>query len=84
MVPWDHSREEFIFYMPRAGVVFEGDLFASGQGDTPVAQRVAEQLAGTIRDRGLKPRTIVGVHGKPRPIAELDLAIERRRKLLGS
>ena len=70
--------------MPRAGMVFEGDLFASWQGDTPVAQRVAELLARTNRDRGLKAETIVGVHGKPRPIAELDQAIDRRRKRPGS
>ena len=65
MVPWDHAREEFTFYMPRAGVVFEGDLFASGQGNPPVTQRVTELLARTIRDRGLKAETIVASMGSP-------------------
>jgi glyoxylase-like metal-dependent hydrolase (beta-lactamase superfamily II) len=84
MVPWDHAREEFVFYLPKARLLFEGDLFASGQGETPVAQRVAELLARTIRERGLAVETIVGVHGKPRPIGDLDKAIERRRHVQGS
>jgi glyoxylase-like metal-dependent hydrolase (beta-lactamase superfamily II) len=84
MVPWDHAAEELIVYVPRAGLVFDGDLFASGQGDAPVAQRIAERLEATIGERGLQVRTLVGVHGRPRPFAELGAAIERRRQLLAA
>jgi glyoxylase-like metal-dependent hydrolase (beta-lactamase superfamily II) len=83
MVGWDHAREELIFYLPKARLVFEGDLFASGDGDTPIAQRSADLLADTIRGRGLIVDRIVGVHGRLRPIAELDQARARRRQRLG-
>jgi glyoxylase-like metal-dependent hydrolase (beta-lactamase superfamily II) len=82
MVPWDHAQEELIFYVARARLVFEGDLFASGTGEAPVAQKSAELLAQTIRERGLAVDTIVGVHGKPRPFAELGAAIARRQRLI--
>jgi glyoxylase-like metal-dependent hydrolase (beta-lactamase superfamily II) len=84
MVPWDHAQEEFIFYLPKARLVFEGDLFAAGQGPAPVAQRSAELLLRTIRDRGLTVDTVVGVHGKARPLADLEAAIARRQKLFAS
>ena len=64
LVPWDHAREELIFYLPKARLVFEGDLFASGEGEAPIAQRSADLLASTIRDRGLLVDRIVGVHGR--------------------
>ena len=83
MVPWDHAREELIFYLPKARLVFEGDLFASGEGDAPIAQRSADLLAATIRDRGLVVERLVGVHGKLRPIADFDRARARRRAVLG-
>jgi glyoxylase-like metal-dependent hydrolase (beta-lactamase superfamily II) len=83
MVPWDHAREELVVYVPQAKLVFEGDLFASGEGQAPIAQRSAELLAETIRARGLDVERIVGVHGRVRPFSELERAIARRRDLLG-
>lgn len=83
MVSWDHAREEMIFYLPKARLVFEGDLFASGDGPEPIAQRSADLLADTIRSRGLVVERIVGVHGRVRPIADLDQARARRRQRLG-
>ena len=44
-------------------------------------KQVRQRLAETIQDRGLRVRTLVGVHGKPRPFAELAAAIQRRRQL---
>ena len=82
MVPWDHAQEELVVYLPKARLLFEGDLFASGNGDSPVAQKSAELLRDLIRDRGLTVDTIVGVHGKPRPAADLAAALERRERLL--
>ena len=82
MVPWDHAQEELVVYLPKAKLLFEGDLFASGNGDAPIAQKSAELLRDLIRDRGLAVDTIVGVHGKPRPTADLAAALERRERLL--
>jgi glyoxylase-like metal-dependent hydrolase (beta-lactamase superfamily II) len=82
LAPWDHAREEIIFYLPKARLVFEGDLFASGEGEAPIAQRSADLIADTIRDRGLVVERIVGVHGRVRPIADLEQARARRRQLL--
>jgi glyoxylase-like metal-dependent hydrolase (beta-lactamase superfamily II) len=83
LAPWDHAREEIIFYLPKARLIFEGDLFASGEGPAPIAQRSADLIAETIRTRGLNVERIVGVHGRVRPIAELDQARARRRERLG-
>jgi glyoxylase-like metal-dependent hydrolase (beta-lactamase superfamily II) len=84
MVAWDHAQEELVVYLPKARVLFEGDLFASGNGDQPIAQKSAEMLRDLIRDRALMVDTIVGVHGRPRPAADLDAALERRQQLLRS
>jgi glyoxylase-like metal-dependent hydrolase (beta-lactamase superfamily II) len=82
LLPWDHAREEAFFYLPRHKLVFEGDLFAAGQGDVPVAQGSAVLLEQRIRERGLDVQRIAGVHGKPRPYADLLAAIEKRRNRL--
>jgi glyoxylase-like metal-dependent hydrolase (beta-lactamase superfamily II) len=82
LVPWDHAREEAFFYLPRQRLVFEGDLFAAGHGDVPVAQGSAALLEARIRELGLDVETIVGVHGSPRPYADLAKALEKRRHRL--
>ena len=83
VVPWDHAREEAFFYLPRQRLVFEGDLFAAGHGDVPVAQGSAALLEARIRELGLDVETIVGVHGSPRPWSDLGKALEKRRRRLG-
>jgi glyoxylase-like metal-dependent hydrolase (beta-lactamase superfamily II) len=83
LLPWDHAREEAFFYLPRQKLVFEGDLFASGGGEQPpVAQGSAVLLERRIRELGLDVETIVGVHGRPRPYADLRTAIEKRHERL--
>jgi glyoxylase-like metal-dependent hydrolase (beta-lactamase superfamily II) len=83
VVPWDHAREEAFFYLPRQRLVFEGDLFAAGHGDVPVAQGSAALLEARIRELGLVVETIVGVHGRPRPYSDLERALQTRRRRLG-
>jgi glyoxylase-like metal-dependent hydrolase (beta-lactamase superfamily II) len=83
VVPWDHAREEAFFYLPRQRLVFEGDLFAAGHGDVPVAQGSAALLEERIRELGLDVETIAGVHGSPRPYSDLAKALEKRSWRLG-
>jgi glyoxylase-like metal-dependent hydrolase (beta-lactamase superfamily II) len=82
VLPWDHAQEEVFFYLPRQKLVFEGDLFASGSGEVGVAQGSAVLLHRRIQERELQVERIVGVHGRPRPYADLLSAIDKRRRRL--
>jgi hypothetical protein len=77
--PYWHANEELIVYLPQAKLLYEGDLFTSGFGDSlPTAQENGLLLAEKIEQLGLDVETIVGVHGRPRPIEALRKSIERR------
>lgn len=77
--PYWHANEELIVYLPQAKLLYEGDLFTSGFGDSlPTAQENGLLLAEKIEQLGLDVETIVGVHGRPRPIEALSKSIARR------
>jgi glyoxylase-like metal-dependent hydrolase (beta-lactamase superfamily II) len=80
--PYPHVKEELIVYLPQEKLLFEGDLFTSGNGDVVgPASSAAVLLAEKIRQLGLDVEKIVGMHGRLRPITDLHKAIEKRRQL---
>ena len=80
--PYWHANEELIVYLPQEKLLYEGDLFTSGFGDdVPVAQENVVLLAAKIQELGLDVETIVGVHGRPRPIADLYKSIKKREQM---
>jgi glyoxylase-like metal-dependent hydrolase (beta-lactamase superfamily II) len=79
--PYPHVREELIVYLPREKLLFEGDLFTSGNGDVIApASDTTMLLADKIRQFGLEVVQIVGVHGRLRPFSDFHKAIEKRRQ----
>jgi glyoxylase-like metal-dependent hydrolase (beta-lactamase superfamily II) len=79
--PYWHAAEELIVYLPQEKLLFEGDLFTSGFGeDVGPAQDHPVLLAEKIKELGLDVQKIVGVHGRLRPIADLDKSIEKRNR----
>lgn len=80
--PYPHVKEELIVYLPQEKLLFEGDLFTSGNGDVVgPASSAAVLLADKIRQLGLEVEKIVGVHGRLRPITDLHKAIEKRQRI---
>lgn len=80
--PYAHAREELIIYLPQQKLLFEGDLFTSGNGDVIApASSSAMLLADKIRQLGLAVEQIVGMHGRLRPISDLHKAVEKRRQI---
>jgi glyoxylase-like metal-dependent hydrolase (beta-lactamase superfamily II) len=80
--PYAHVKEELIVYMPQEKLLFEGDLFTSGNGDV-IAPALSSTilLADKIRQLGLEVEQIVGVHGRLRPISDLHKALEKRQQM---
>jgi glyoxylase-like metal-dependent hydrolase (beta-lactamase superfamily II) len=80
--PYSHVKEELIIYLPKEKLLFEGDLFTSGNGDVVAAASSSTiLLADKIKQLGLNVEQIVGVHGRLRPIADLQKAIEKRQQM---
>jgi glyoxylase-like metal-dependent hydrolase (beta-lactamase superfamily II) len=74
--PYWHVADELLLYLPKEKLLFEGDLFTSGDRDEPgVAQDHQALLAEKIRSLGLDVDQIAGVHGRLRPIADLQKMI---------
>jgi glyoxylase-like metal-dependent hydrolase (beta-lactamase superfamily II) len=80
--PYPHVKEELIVYLPQEKLLFEGDLFTSGNGDVVgPASSAAVLLAEKIRQLGLEVEKIVGLHGRLRPITDLHKALEKRHQM---
>jgi|GEM_PF-421304 len=80
--PYWHAKEELLVYLPREKLLFEGDLFTSGFGDeVGPAKDSTFLLAEKIKKLGLDVQQIIGVHGRLRPIGDLNKAIERRNRM---
>ena len=81
----NHTDEYVIFYFPRIGLLFEGDLGWAKKGDGTVqASPRAAALLGAIRSRGLDVKQLVQswpVAGNPPTLTlkELQAAVEAAR-----
>lgn len=74
----DHVAESVVAWLPRQGVMFQGDLFRHDPGRPEPARDAAVALAEFIRSRGLRVRMLAGVHGEPATMDDLSAAVRRR------
>jgi glyoxylase-like metal-dependent hydrolase (beta-lactamase superfamily II) len=74
-----HAREMVFAYVPRARLVFQGDLLSLPvRGDPRPATAATAEFAAAIERLGLDVETIAGVHGRVGTIAELRAAVAMR------
>ena len=59
-----HTAANLVFWVPDAGAMIQGDLFyfTAGTGFHAGRARMNRFFAGWLRDRGLSPRFLYGVH----------------------
>ena len=81
--PNSHAREMVVAYLPKQGIVFQGDLFFSPFDGQPIgfAQQMTQEFAAKVRALGLKVDKLAGVHGKVGTMGELDQALELAKKV---
>jgi glyoxylase-like metal-dependent hydrolase (beta-lactamase superfamily II) len=78
-----HAREMVVAYLPKQGVVFQGDLFFSPFDGQPIgfAQQMTQEFAAKIRALGFKVDKLAGVHGRVGTMNELDQSLELAKKV---
>ena len=73
--PAPHANEMVIAWLPREKILFTGDLFGRYADDSLVpANEGTQHLAKAIGRLGLPVETIVDVHTRPSPMADLQKA----------
>jgi len=60
--PTEHAEEMTIAWLPRAGIVFQGDLFRGGTMEAP--RKSTLQFAAALERLGITPQRIAGAHGE--------------------
>lgn len=82
--PYSHVPSELLVYVPRAKLIFEGDLSpAFGPGPLVAAFDGAVLLQQKIKELGIEVANIIGVHGgRLRTMAELDESVVLRQQRL--
>lgn len=84
--PNPHAQEMLIVYLPKTGLVFQGDLLAlgaDGKYQASTVDDVAMHFFDAINRLGLKVDRIAAVHGPVTSMADLRRAVERKRKANG-
>jgi glyoxylase-like metal-dependent hydrolase (beta-lactamase superfamily II) len=77
--PYPHVKEELVFYLPHAKLLFVGDIYIWGNRDEVwPASDSALLLAEKLKQWGLDVQRIVGVHGRLRPIEDFYRAVDLR------
>jgi glyoxylase-like metal-dependent hydrolase (beta-lactamase superfamily II) len=81
--PYSHVPSELLVYVPRAKLIFEGDLSPSfGPGPLVAASDGAVLLQQKIKELGIDVANIIGVHvGRLRTMAELDESVALRQQM---
>lgn len=78
-VPNSHADGSLMFYLPAERLLFQGDLFyLPERGPVPAAFEISEDLARAIRRHDLQVEKIVGVHGRPATLQDLQEALAKR------
>lgn len=81
--PNPHAREMLVAYLPKQGILFQGDLFFSpfdGQA-LGFAQEATQHFAARIRELGFTVTKLVGVHGKIGTMSELEQSLELAKRM---
>lgn len=75
----DHADGFLFASIPERNLVFQGDLYVKRGDDPEPARRQGVTFLMRIRELGLAPERIVGVHGRIATIADLEQAVHRAR-----
>jgi glyoxylase-like metal-dependent hydrolase (beta-lactamase superfamily II) len=74
--PSPHAEEMIVAWLPEKGILFQGDLLNAGSdGSLQPANDTTRHFARWLQERGIRPRTIVGVHSPARSLADLERAL---------
>lgn len=77
--PSGHVEAHLVFYAPQSRALFQSDMAVfRWDGSVEPARDQACRLRAFIEERSLAVDTIIGGHGRPGDIADLDRAIELR------
>jgi len=81
--PNSHAREMVVAYLPKQGILFQGDLFFSPFEGQPLgfAQQTTQEFAAKVGELGFKVDKLAGVHGKVGTMSELNEALELAKKV---
>lgn len=74
--PTEHAAEMLVAWLPESGILFQGDLIRfPDEGPLEPARVHARRLLDYLESRGLEPRVVAGVHGRPGTLEELRQAV---------
>ena len=81
--PNPHAREMLVAYLPKQGILFQGDMFFSPfEGQVlGFAQEATQHFAAKIRELGFTVNTLAGVHGKVGTMSELEQSLELAKRM---
>ncbi|MGH7589396.1 MAG: MBL fold metallo-hydrolase [Gemmatimonadota bacterium] len=80
--PSPHAGEMVVVWLPREGILFQGDLLNAGSdGSLQPANDTTRHFAAWLEERGIRPRTILGVHSPARSMADLERALAMPEEL---
>lgn len=81
--PNPHAREMLVAYLPKQGILFQGDLFFSPfEGQVlGFAQEGTQHFAAKVRELGFTVTKLVGVHGKVGTMSELEQSLELAKRM---
>ena len=81
--PNPHAREMLVAYLPKQGILFQGDMFFSPfEGQVlGFAQEATQHFAAKVRELGFTVNKLVGVHGKIGTMDELAQSLELAKRM---
>jgi glyoxylase-like metal-dependent hydrolase (beta-lactamase superfamily II) len=80
--PSPHAGEMVVVWLPREGILFQGDLLNAGSdGSLQPANDTTRHFADWLEEGGIRPRTILGVHSPARTMADLERALAMPEEL---
>ncbi len=83
--PSPHANEMVVVWLPREGVLFQGDLLNTGSGAIypSTANATTEHFAEWLGRQGFDVKVLAGVHMAPGTKADLDTAMAKRAASTG-
>jgi glyoxylase-like metal-dependent hydrolase (beta-lactamase superfamily II) len=81
--PNPHAREMMVAFLPKQGILFQGDMFFSPPEGQVLgfAQEATQHFAAKVRELGLTIDKLAGVHGKVGTMSELAESLELAKRM---
>lgn len=78
--PGGHTNEMVIAYLPNEKILFQGDLLNIGDDQlVPTANETTLHFAKRLKEMGLEPQLMAGVHAGVHTMRELEQSLEKAR-----